>query len=97
LKELLIDPSRFALSVRKYASILLNEPLLITGFSSSAAAFIMSILYGHDIAPFSSDEYISLAEAAQKVLIAAADPGEFYVDLFPIREITQSTYSLHFI
>jgi hypothetical protein len=43
----------------------------------------MSITYGRDVAPFSSDEYISLAEAAMESFAAAGNPGAFYVDLFP--------------
>lgn len=63
--------------------ILFDPKSFAQSVRTSTAAFIISIIYGHDIAPFSSDKYVSLAEAAMESFSAAGNPGAFYVDLFP--------------
>ena len=59
------------------------ECLTIT--KSATGAFIMSVAYGHDIIPNTSDEYVDLARSAMDSLSAIANPGSFYVDMFPTR------------
>jgi hypothetical protein len=55
----------------------------MTPLKSATGAFIMSVAYGHDILPNSSDPYVDLARAAMESFGAAANPGSFYVDIFP--------------
>jgi hypothetical protein len=45
----------------------------------------MSVTYGHDILPNTPDVYVDLAGLAVQALAAVANPGSFYVDMFPSR------------
>jgi hypothetical protein len=54
--------------------------------NSLSGGIVMSIAYGHEIAP-ENDEYIALAETNNALFSKAIRPGAFLVDIFPIREL----------
>ena len=50
-----------------------------------AAGIVMSIAYGHDIAP-KNDRYVELVERNAQAFSKAIRPGAFLVDIFPMRK-----------
>ncbi|KAF9219295.1 cytochrome P450 [Gyrodon lividus] len=72
---------------RKEAHALLRNLLdspgdLIEHLRHNAAAVIMNVIYGIEIAP-KDDRYIDIAEQALDGMAKAAAPGAFFVDVFP--------------
>ncbi|KAF9043066.1 cytochrome P450 [Panaeolus papilionaceus] len=63
--------------------LLHNSEELSYHLRHNAAAVIMSVIYGIDIAE-KDDRYIALAEKALEGMGQAANPGAFYVDFIPM-------------
>ncbi|KIJ06205.1 hypothetical protein PAXINDRAFT_20589 [Paxillus involutus ATCC 200175] len=55
---------------------------LIEHLRHNAAAVIMKMIYGIEIAP-KDDRYVEIAEQALDGVVTAATPGAFFVDIFP--------------
>jgi len=51
----------------------------------------MGVVYGITVAP-ENDHYITIAEKALEGMSKAANPGEFLVDIIPIRAIGSSSW-----
>ena len=51
----------------------------------------MGVVYGITVAP-ENDRYITIAEKALEGMSKAANPGEFLVDIIPIRAIRSSSW-----
>ena len=51
----------------------------------------MGVVYGITVAP-ENDRYITIAEKALEGMSKAANPGEFLVDIIPIRAICSSSW-----